>query len=292
MNSEVKIFSEVGMILKWGFSENDKVDFYMEIKQSSWMSIGIGSSMKEADVFYTEIDGPNLKLIDGSLHGYHDPKIDNQNDLIILGYRVSNSITSVKFQRAFDTGDSNDKVLLKDNDYTFIAAYTNSDSVQEHSGSQAVESHETSIKYFVKNNNHNKELENLISQGFSYKQVQAKLNEEIKYCIFGNKIISLQNIFHPGGNYIFNKIYGREIDRFFFGGYALEGDNRRSHQHTPKAELFTLKNVVGELKLPESHLILKHTNKKQKIDCTYYNAWHISQLKQKIKYDYIINQEI
>lgn len=83
-------------------------------------------------------------------------------------------------------------------------------------------------------------------------------------------------MFHPGGNYIFSKIYGREIDRFFFGGYALEGDIRKSYVHTPKAELFALKNIVGELKLSENQFVLKYISKDLKFDCTHYHSWHIN----------------
>jgi len=52
---------------------------------------------------------------------------------------------------------------------------------------------------------------------------------------------------HPGGNYIITKINGREIDRCFFGGYALEGDRRAGHLHSVFAEKYLLENTIGYL---------------------------------------------
>ncbi|KRX06844.1 hypothetical protein PPERSA_11489 [Pseudocohnilembus persalinus] len=320
MDSQVTVFSSVGMILKWGFTETDKVDFYMEIQQSSWMSIGIGSGMSDADVFYTEINGSVLKLIDGYLDGYHNPDVDSQNDLILLGYSVSDSLTKVKFQRALDTGDSKDKVLVIDNDYTFIAAYTQADSVQGHAGSQAVIFDVTLTGEFVGTakplqipTTHYLHVYTLLIAWGILVDVGIGIAQHMKtwkWYQWAHAIIFIivdlitvifvilkmangrggnSNMFHPGGNYIFSKIYGREIDRFFFGGYALEGDIRKSYEHTPKAELFALKNIIGELKLSENQLILKYISKDLKFDCTHYQSWHINQIKDYTKTTYFIN---
>lgn len=48
----------------------------------------------------------------------------------------------------------------------------------------------------------------------------------------------MKDFVHPGGNYILNFCNGREIERFFFGGYALEGDKRSQYNHSLIAEKY------------------------------------------------------
>jgi hypothetical protein len=62
----------------------------------------------------------------------------------------------------------------------------------------------------------------------------------------------LKGFKHPGGDYIVTKMNGREIDRCFFGGYALEGDKRAGYTHSSVAELDLLGRTMGVLSYPES----------------------------------------
>ena len=45
--------------------------------------------------------------------------------------------------------------------------------------------------------------------------------------IFNNEIIDLTEFVHPGGQYIWNKVKGREISRFLYGGCGLEDETAK-----------------------------------------------------------------
>lgn len=60
----------------------------------------------------------------------------------------------------------------------------------------------------------------MIDKRMLYSEIERK--SQIKYCIYENYVLSLENFFHPGGNYMTASMHGREIDRFIEGGYSLE----------------------------------------------------------------------
>lgn len=93
-------------------------------------------------------------------------------------------------------------------------------------------------------------------EAYKWSEIKKQYPEE-KLCLLGNKIISLKEIIHPGGLFIFEAINGREIDRFVYGGYALDKAlfPMESHLHSPFAFLMMEKNVIGELSnLPHSYV--------------------------------------
>lgn len=71
------------------------------------------------------------------------------------------------------------------------------------------------------------------------------------YVLYGNRVVNVTGFMHPGGNYILSAVNGRDIDRCFFGGYALEGDKRPAYTHSKAAEKYLIENTVGFLKYPE-----------------------------------------
>ncbi|KRX06845.1 hypothetical protein PPERSA_11490 [Pseudocohnilembus persalinus] len=251
MTSNVTIFRNVGMILKWNFPDNDSINFMMEIQQSSWMAVGIGTSMNDGDVFVVQInDDETIDLSDRHMVGHQPPQIDDVNDLNLLGYSVSDSKTKVKFSRALNTGDTQDKVLVKNETFSFLAAYTSQDKIQQHSSwgilpdiGIIIALHFKTWKWYQWAHGFIFFIVDILTVVFVL--IKIYKNDDVNNGIAQyQNIINLKGINHPGGNYIFKQILGREIDRFYFGGYNLEEDKRLSHVHSAKAELFAIKKSL------------------------------------------------
>ncbi|CAD8106829.1 unnamed protein product [Paramecium primaurelia] len=79
---------------------------------------------------------------------------------------------------------------------------------------------------------------------------QSQLINEFQnkfWVIFNNEIIDLTEFVHPGGQYIWNKVKGREISRFLYGGCGLEDETAKQYQHTKNAIVLLKNNVIGTL---------------------------------------------
>lgn len=72
-------------------------------------------------------------------------------------------------------------------------------------------------------------------------------DESKLWCIFNNSIIDLQNQIHPGGQYIWKAIQGREVSRYIFGAYSLEGTSVLPYQHSKYALAMLKKLTIGTL---------------------------------------------
>ena len=72
--------------------------------------------------------------------------------------------------------------------------------------------------------------------------------------------------FHPGGQFIIDKIDGHEIDCYFYGGYNLEGMKVKGYNHTIYALSFLEKNYFGSLDddslIINSSILFNESNKK------------------------------
>lgn len=80
----------------------------------------------------------------------------------------------------------------------------------------------------------------------------------MKWVILGNKVYDVTDFRHPGGVFIINQVVGREISRFFYGGYPLENTkNMDSHTHSVKALLTLESYFIGKLTKTESILAFK-----------------------------------
>ena len=66
-----------------------------------------------------------------------------------------------------------------------------------------------------------------------------------KYVIFNNQIVDLSNLIHPGGQFIWDQVNGREISRYIFGAYGLESSEIKPHKHSEYA-LKLLENYTIE----------------------------------------------
>jgi hypothetical protein len=61
-------------------------------------------------------------------------------------------------------------------------------------------------------------------------------------------VIDLSSLVHPGGNFIWREVRGREISRFMYGAYGLEKSSIKPHNHSFYAHQMLLKNQIGQMK--------------------------------------------
>ena len=72
-------------------------------------------------------------------------------------------------------------------------------------------------------------------------------------CILDNLVLNLQPYFHqhPGGAFLLTQTVGRDISKFFYGGYTLDGNggkpgsNKKVHAHTNVARKVAIQHVVA-----------------------------------------------
>lgn len=53
--------------------------------------------------------------------------------------------------------------------------------------------------------------------------------------MFGLKVYDLSGWIHPGGTYLIQKSYGKEISRYLYGAYSIEGSKRPPYSHSAHA---------------------------------------------------------
>lgn len=70
--------------------------------------------------------------------GDYAPVIDKSQDLVLLGYNVSEEWTMVKYQRKLNTGDNLDQSLTVGGVYSFCIGYTTDDRMKYHGPNYAM----------------------------------------------------------------------------------------------------------------------------------------------------------
>ena len=67
--------------------------------------------------------------------------------------------------------------------------------------------------------------------------------------LYGNKVFDLTKKRHPGGQYIWDKLYGRDISRFINGNHIFEDIDSFSisHEHSIPAINFLEKAYIGSI---------------------------------------------
>ncbi len=55
---------------------------------------------------------------------------------------------------------------------------------------------------------------------------------------------------HPGGKFIFDKMTGKDIGKYFYGGYAFDSDSPVYHRHTNYARRIISKLAIGIISKP------------------------------------------
>ncbi|CAD8127282.1 unnamed protein product [Paramecium sonneborni] len=75
-----------------------------------------------------------------------------------------------------------------------------------------------------------------------YNEFQNKL-----WLIFNNEIIDLTGFQHPGGQYIWERVKGREVSRFVYGGCGLEDGTAQQYSHSKHAIILLKNHIIGSL---------------------------------------------
>lgn len=65
--------------------------------------------------------------------------------------------------------------------------------------------------------------------------------------LFNNQIVDLTGLTHPGGQYIWNEVYGREVSRFIYGAYGLETSLSTPYKHSKFAIDLINRRTIGKL---------------------------------------------
>lgn len=99
-----------------------------------------------------------------------------------------------------------------------------------------------------------------INCGKNRHEINAKY-PGIKWVIFGNRVCDLTNFIHPGGNLIIDKVIGREISRYIYGGHKAEKLDIQPHAHSVKALRLLNEFHIGDLYGFESILLCESTER-------------------------------
>jgi len=99
----------------------------------------------------------------------------------------------------------------------------------------------------------------------------------VKWVQIGNNVYDLSNWVHPGGNFIIEACLGREVGRYLYGNYALEGTTIKPHKHSNLALSQMQKFYIGEVTSSESILVRKNT--KDQTQATNSHTWKIVSVK-------------
>ena len=101
---------------------------------------------------------------------------------------------------------------------------------------------------------------------------------KIKWVQLGNGVYDLSNWVHPGGNFIIEACIGREVGRYFYGNYALEGTTIKPHKHSQLAVSQIKKFYIGDVTSSESILVHKDT-KEGAQSIAQHHSWKIISFK-------------
>ena len=132
-----------------------------------------------------------------------------------------------------------------------------------------------SVKTRIKNQKHADLLE-AINNGTPTEKILANF-PNIKWVQLGNGIYDLTDWVHPGGNSIIEACIGREVGRYFYGNYSLEGTSRKPHKHSQLAFSQVQKFYIGEVTTRESVLVHKDTQKEGQ--AMNYHTWKVVAMK-------------
>jgi len=61
--------------------------------------------------------------------------------------------------------------------------------------------------------------------------LEAEFNTKT-WVLLNNSIINLTGLVHPGGQFIWQAVKGREVSRFIYGAYGLENSEIPAYNHS------------------------------------------------------------
>ena len=78
--------------------------------------------------------------------------------------------------------------------------------------------------------------------------------------ILDNLVIDVREFvtYHPGGRFVLQKTVGTDVSKFFFGGYALDSESQKGHNHSNYAKSVANDLAIGyfEPEIPASEEIV------------------------------------
>ena len=119
-------------------------------------------------------------------------------------------------------------------------------------------------------NHKQKKQHKLILEALPYTDSQAITNifKDNLLIFVEDRIFDIKDLDHPGGRFIFNRIKGREVSRYFFGSQKFEFLNCDPHQvwhkHSPFAQNYQEDRFIGLL--PDLDFFMKKKNNEDNID--------------------------
>jgi len=126
-----------------------------------------------------------------------------------------------------------------------------------------------------------KELEKADSEHPRHRKLMELLNRNVpvsviletaelkgmKWAMLDNKVFEFKNFNHPGGNFMMDKIIGREVGRFLYGAYGLEiPEGTKQHSHSILALRVIQDNFIGTIRRTHDILITDDRTVKAIID--------------------------
>jgi cytochrome b involved in lipid metabolism len=119
-----------------------------------------------------------------------------------------------------------------------------------------------SSPYYEDDNPEYGEILRLLDANTSAKEIK-KVYPDIHWCLMGNSIYDITNFKHPGGQYIVNQIYGRDVGRFIFGCYSLENYgflSLDSWVHSVEAMAVLESFKFGDLQSSSFNILIKNAS--------------------------------
>ncbi|CAD8167508.1 unnamed protein product [Paramecium pentaurelia] len=91
----------------------------------------------------------------------------------------------------------------------------------------------------------------------------VKEYQKLNYIILREAIYDVSDFNHPGGQYILERITGREIGRYFYGGFPIQNLNIKMHIHTQFAINYIETRYLGDYRNDNCPLLYYEENTSQ-----------------------------
>ncbi len=114
--------------------DEDDLEMTIEFAGTGWFSMGIGKGMADADILMMRFADGRGEIVDTVSSGYVMPTADGSQDARVVSASEEGGKTTLTFRRALNTGDGNDKPIVRgDTSLPVIFAWnTNSDAFGFH----------------------------------------------------------------------------------------------------------------------------------------------------------------
>ena len=99
------------------------------------------------------------------------------------------------------------------------------------------------------------------SKTFTIKEYEEAIKNGEKYVVLDDMVLDVKEYqdFHPGGNFLIKYNIGRDVSKFFYGGYALDNtqNSKGVYTHSSKARQVVNTLVIAYLEKPTQSMSAK-----------------------------------